>query len=324
MLVTNAAEEWNIDVRLPTAGQALQDWAGDHGYTVTRSQDGRDAEALLRRLGDLESLDVLADKRRLSLLRALAPKSRVKLARRFVAEAREAGSELDENTMVEKLADIGLFLEVEARTAGDIATTMGTGIRKRDVFELLPALVEAGFLRRAHEARCPECRFVMLLDLAEQDEKVRCRACNQVFILPVVDESGQRGPELRYRLDGLMARAMDQDVLPVLLTMRALRPPPEQSSLFFAWPGVELARDGAPPVDVDLLVSDGRTVWCFEVKNNATGLKRSQLRRLIRVAADIGARPGIAAVEGVFAGELVAEVEQATGRVLVPGQLFSS
>ncbi|MHB8696187.1 MAG: hypothetical protein ACYDHH_33665, partial [Solirubrobacteraceae bacterium] len=315
--------EWNFDVRLPTAGQALHDWVGDHGFTLTRSQDGRDAEALLRRLGSLDALDVLADRKRLALLQALAPKSRPKLARRFIAEANAAGVRLNEAAMAEKLADIGIFLEVEARSANDIATTMRPGTRKRDVFELLPVLVEAGFVRRAHEVRCPECRFLMLLDLVEQDEFVRCRACGERFVLPVVDESGQHEPQLRYRLDGLMARAVDQDVLPVLLTLRAARPPVDHPDLFFAWPGVEVTKDGAAPVDIDLLISNGNIVWAFEVKQNATGLKAPQLRRLMEAAAALGARPGIAAAEGEFAPELVERVLEASGQVLRADQLLA-
>jgi hypothetical protein len=35
MLVTAAYERWNVDIQLPGAWEALQDWAGDHGYRVS-------------------------------------------------------------------------------------------------------------------------------------------------------------------------------------------------------------------------------------------------------------------------------------------------
>jgi hypothetical protein len=323
MLLTNAMGEWNFDVRLPTAGQALEDWAADHRCTLDRSPAGRDAEALLRRVGTLSALDMFANDQRLAVLRALAPRSRVKLARRFVAEARQVGARIDEQTMIDKLADVALFLEIEARTAAEIAGTMGTGIQKGDVLELLGPLVEAGFVRRARDLRCPQCRFRMLLDLGEQDERVRCRACGELFAMPVADASGRNEPALLYRLDGLMARAMDQDLLPVVLALRALRPAPDQPNLFFAWPGVLLAHEGRKPVDVDLLISDGRAVWCYEIKNNANGLHQRQLGQLTRLAADIGARPGIAALEGSFAPELTAQVTNSAGRVLERNELLT-
>ncbi|HSZ12869.1 MAG TPA: hypothetical protein VK790_02420 [Solirubrobacteraceae bacterium] len=324
LLLTNAqSDEWNFDIRLPTAGQALQNWVTDKGFALTRTQDGRDADALLRRLGGLDALDVLADPKRLSLLRALAPSSRVKLAQRLIAEAERADKQLDEATVTEWLADLGLFLEIEARTADDIASRMGAGTSKHEVFNLLAPLVEAGFVRRSKLMRCPQCRFRSMLDLRELDETVRCRACGESLTLPVVDESGNREPANLYRLDGLTARVMDQDILPVLLTLRAVRPAPQQADQFFAWPGVELAKSNGNPVDIDLLVSNGTTVWCYEVKNNATGLKSTQLRRLIDLASEIDARPGIAALEGEFSQELSQKVAEANGRVLTANDLLT-
>jgi hypothetical protein len=44
-------------------------------------------------------------------------------------------------------------------------------------------------------------------------------------------------------VNAFTARAMDQDVLPVLLTLRAVHPGVGVS--FFAWPGVEFTADGA-------------------------------------------------------------------------------
>ena len=311
MLTTWSRGEWNFNVRLPTAAIALQDWVVDHGFALTRSQDGLDADALLRRLGTLDALDVLADRQRLAILRTLAPTSRVKLARRFIAEAKAAGVELNEATMVERLADVGLFLEMQARTAGEIASAIGG--KKKSVLAHLVPLVDAGFVRRGHSVRCPRCRFRMLLALSELDERVRCRACGESFLLPVT--SGAAEPEVSYQLDGLMARAMDQDVLPALLTLRAVKPPPNHAGLFFAWPGVEVA-DAGKPTDIDLLVSDGSTVHCFEVKQTGSSLEDAQLRGLLEVAQRLKARPGIAALDGEFDAALAEKVRGAGGRVL--------
>jgi|GEM_PF-2259783 len=330
MLLTLATEQWNFDIRLPTAGEALGAWVNDHGFQFERTQDGHDADALLARLGSLDALDVLADQKRVAVLDALSPRNRDKLAAAIVAEAEdEAGVELDADALVERLADIGLFLEIETRTAGDIASTIGPGTRKVDVLALLPALVEAGFVRRAREVRCPRCRFLMHLDLSELHELVRCRACAQESVLPVVDESGKKEPDFFYRLDGLMARIMDQDILPVLLTIRALRPPAQTGQLLFAWPGVEVRKDARSKFDIDLVVSHGTNVdgisnaWCIEVKKTAESLHEKQLARLLEVAAELEARPGIAAMHGEFPETLSRRVIEAGGAVLTAQQLFS-
>ncbi len=331
MLLTMASEQWNFDIRLPTAGEALSAWVGDHGFQFKRTQDGRDADALLTRLGTLDALDVLADQKRVAVLDALSPRNRDKLAAAIVAEAKgEAGVELDPEALIEKLADIGLFLEIETRTASEIASTIGPGNRKPDVLALLPALVEAGFVRRAREVRCPRCRFRMYLDLSELHERVQCRACAQEVVLPVVDESGKKEPDFFYRLDGLMARIMDQDILPVLLTMRALRSPAQTGQLFFAWPGVEVWKDASRKFDIDLVVSRGTNMdgisnaWCIEVKKTAESLGEKQLARLLEAADQLEARPGIAATQGEFPEELSRRVIEAGGTVLTAQQLFPS
>jgi hypothetical protein len=329
MLTTTAPGQWNFDIRLPTAGETLAAWIGDHGFKSERTQDGHDADALLARLGSLDALDVLADQKMVAVLDALTPRNRDKLAAALVLEAqKKAGVELNREALVERMSDIGLFLEVETRTAGDIASTIGQGTRKRDVLKQLPALVEAGFIRRASEVRCRRCRFRMYLELSELDERVRCRACGEDVVLPVVDNSGAKEPDVYYRLDGLMARIMDQDILPVLLTLRATRPPAGGSDFFFAWPGVEVSK-GDPKFDIDLVVSHGTNaegmsnVWCIEVKKTATSLGEKQLRRLLDVAVELGARPGIAAMQGEFPEELRRPVLAARGHVLTARELFA-
>jgi hypothetical protein len=189
--------------------------------------------------------------------------------------------------------------------------------------QLLPPLVEAGFVVRGRDVRCPRCRFRTELDLSEQQERVRCRACGQTFVFPVVDASGHNEPELTYRLDGLIARVMDQDILPVLLTVRALRPAPDQSELYFAWPGVEVKKPDDTKFDIDVLVSHGTTrVWCVETKKSASSLKTRQLSRLLRVAEELEALPGIAALEGDFPAEPAQRVREAGGVVLTGEHLF--
>jgi hypothetical protein len=142
--------------------------------------------------------------------------------------------------------------------------------------------------------------------------------------MPVVDTAGQHEPETLYRLDGLMARVMDQDVLPVLLTLRVMQPPSESGRLLFAWPGVGVRKPKGPPVGIDLLVSHGNNwVWAFEVKKNAARLEHEQLDKLITASGELHARPSIAALEGDFPDQFVEKVKRAGGHVFTAKQLLA-
>jgi Archaeal holliday junction resolvase (hjc) len=134
-------------------------------------------------------------------------------------------------------------------------------------------------------------------------------------VLRVAEVSGRREPAVSYRLDGLMARVMDQDLLPVLLTLRALMPPDEGRDLYYAWPGLEFEREDEI-VEVDLLTSDGENVVAAEVKSRATGLDRQQLDRLLTFCEAMGAKPCIAAPEDTFDTQLAQVTQHAGGRVL--------
>jgi hypothetical protein len=71
-------------------------------------------------------------------------------------------------------------------------------------------------MERCSATTCPECNTHFFVALDQLDETISCFACRREFVLPT-SRSAQELP-LRYQLDGLMARVMDQDVIPVLLT----------------------------------------------------------------------------------------------------------
>jgi len=59
---------WSIDLNLPSETEALALWAADHGYQTSEPPPGKDARALLARLGRLSRLDALIDEAQLEIL----------------------------------------------------------------------------------------------------------------------------------------------------------------------------------------------------------------------------------------------------------------
>jgi len=283
-------------VAVPSAWDALAGWAAAHGETVKLSAAGAFGQALLDRLGDLRALDALADENALAILHALAPTSRLKLAQRLVKEAaKQAGAELSEGLLAELLAEQAQFLELKARSAADIAGL--AGLQKATVLPALGLLVEAGFVVRGAATRCPRCQIGAVLLLGEQSERVRCRACGHEYLLPVLEQNDKSERLTVYQLDGLMARAMDQDLLPVLLTLRACIPG-DVSAVRAAWLGLEFeSNEGV--AEHDFLLSTGAKVTVAECKATAS-ISDEQLRGLLRFAESHDARPVIGALAGTF------------------------
>jgi hypothetical protein len=295
-IITDAQRTWNMDVKLPERWELLESWARERGYEVELSQDGRYGTALLERLAGHAGLDKLASEVSVSVLEALTPQSRLKLAQRLVSEAREKhGAQLDEGLLAEELKRGDVSLDQPARTLGDLKNV--TGQARNRIVEALHGLIGHGLVQSGIERRCPSCNFRQFWALGELDDVVGCRACRARFVLALREHERDEA-SLRYRLDGLMARAMDQDLLAVLLALRKLKPEIEDRP-WSAWPGL-LFRRGAEEIDVDLLVSDGTDVDICECKTRAGGLGVRQLERITDLAADLGARVHLASLEGSF------------------------
>jgi hypothetical protein len=309
------AGEGYLPLALPDAFETLRLWAGERG-DVTASQAGRYAQALLGRLGSLGDLAMLASEHAIAILTALAPSSRLKLAQRVVAAATKTGVTLDEERLAELIKGEAGFLELQARTAGEIASA--AGVKKTELLRTLDGLAAAGFVTRAAAVACPTCGYKNVFALREQDERIVCRACHSEFPLPVTDPSRAAERPTYYRLDGLMARAMDQDLLPVLLLLNALRD--DQRPLRAAWPGIEIEGAGGT-AEYDLIVSDGETVWVAECKAQASGLPYAQLDGLLAFCRVQQARPVLAALDGQFPAKQREMVLELQGKVLERSQL---
>jgi hypothetical protein len=287
-----------LKLAVPHAWEALKGWAEAREETVELSRPGSYGQALLDRLVDLCALDALAGESPVAVLEALTSLSRSKLAQKVVEEARKRTSvKLSERALADLLAEEAHFLELRARTANDIAAE--AKMRRPEILPALGSLVEAGFVVRGATTRCPRCRIADVRLLDEQSETVRCRACGHEYLLPVLDEDGRTERPPVYRLDGLMARAMDQDLLPVLLTLRACSPA-DPSTVRAAWLGLEFRSAGSEkPKELDLLTFDGNAVTVAECKASAS-IHDRQLRDLLDLAARYEARPVIAALAGKF------------------------
>lgn len=319
---------WSIDLDLPDETSALENWAADHGYAIEEPPSGKDARALLQRLGDLDRLETLVDEMRLEVLVKLAPLTETQLADKLAKVFASSG---DHDSLAvaltERLRQEGLLVEVDGKTVEQLESALSARkqhhpFERRDVLNALAPLVDAGFVQRGRSVKCPSCRFGAFLALRELDEYVRCRGCGQNYLLPVAAAGGGEAP-ISYRLDGLMARVMQRHVLPVILALRALRDPARFWRPEHVWPGMLFRRENEKELDVDLLASDGTTVFAAECKLDARGLTMPQLDKLLAFTAHVRAIPVVAALAGTFASEVRRKVEAHTGLVLERADLLT-
>jgi hypothetical protein len=309
-----------FDLVLPGADDVLNDFLEARDLTARLSAAGRYAQALIGRLGGPQRLDSLARPGALAVLEPLTPLSRHKLLQRLdkmLTERYGEGAPPQEE-LVEMLRGLVTELDLPSRTLSDLASK--TGAQRRELLTALEELIDVGFVRRGRQERCPECGYDDFYSLGEIDERVTCHACQTTFLLHVA--TGGSEPSLAYQLDPLMARAMDQNLLPVLLTLGYLYSPAVAGAVAF-WPGIEIVDAGGGMQDCDIVLAQEESVIVCECKQTAEGLTLDQAERTLALAELFGAVTYFSALEGDFNDE-IKELAAERGRtVLVTrGQLL--
>jgi hypothetical protein len=281
------------------------------------SPAGRIAQALLGRLPGPQELDPLAHPIATRVLGEMIAPSRLKLAQRVRQELeRTRVASVNEELLVTLLRQEGLFLEVQTRTLEQLASA--TSVSTRDVLGAVAGLCEAGYLQRGRSLRCPRCETPDFWRLRELDEQLICRACRQEFALPTAE--GTREARTGYRLDGLVARALDQDLLGALLVLRLLLERSAQAKSVAWWPGLELFElsSTSAVAEIDLLFAADGVLTVCEVKADAAGMDATAVTRFVELADRIGARRILAAPAGQWEQALPSSAQSATSRFADP------
>jgi len=305
-----ATEPLRLDLRLPGPEAQLHAHLTSCGLAGRESGAGRIATTLLGRLPDHRALDALAHPLAPALLQALVPRSRPKLAQHVAHELKklEPSVIVDEQSIVDLLRDQGLFFELQASTLNEIASAASR--RSTELLDPLDGLVSSAVLQRGRRVACPRCRFPDYWALRELDEELNCRACRQDFTLPAIE--GDREAPIAYRLDGLMARVMDQDLLPVLLTLRHLLGRSSDPEHAMSWPGLDLFEDPDADADaeVDLLLASGGRLHAAECKLDAAWLSKDEAARHLELADRLQAQPVFGALRGEWHPEVLELAEE--------------
>jgi hypothetical protein len=300
-----------FDLVVPGADDALADFLAARGLSQEPSPAGRYAQALVRRVGGPQRLESLANGAALKVLEPLTPPSRKKLVQRLHRMLAETYGENapSHGEIFDAIRAHVIALELPHLELQGLASVAEADVHM--VLDTLEPLVEAGFVLRGRTERCPECGYEAFHSLGEVAERVTCQACRLQFLLPVkrAGERGSEEPPLSYQLDPLMARAMDQDLLPVLLTLRYLSTPQGSSTTGAFWPGLVLFEPGRREEterDCDVLVAQSGRVTICECKKTAHNLTPRQTAQVLEVAKRLDAAAVFSAVEGEFSAEVIA------------------
>jgi hypothetical protein len=192
--------EWRIQV--PSDRQVLTTLAARHEVAGATSAWGDMAQRTLNLVGGLPGVGVIQDDIALRTLAVLARAERGSGSGRPVRDERTAFA----------MSDIKGWIWPEEKNKG-----------KKDVAPALDRLVIAGLVFAGLRVTCAECGMSEWRIVDDVRSEMICRGCRTVLPLRLTSERYDTiEPTWEYRLNQLLARPVNQGVLPALLALKVL------------------------------------------------------------------------------------------------------
>jgi hypothetical protein len=262
MITTTPDQPRLNSFNLPDEWETLRIHFESKGYQVRLSRDGQYSDAIVSLVGGLNGIELLASKESYLLLDMLALKSTKKIAQRIV---NMLGIEENRTSEIEYLfneMEIAPELKGLPKTYRQLSNDPRLKPYRSNLLNLLNRLSEAEVIKRGFYLDCPHCGAPDWYPLLSINERLTCSGCSNNFGLPVEMPVGTE-IQWQYRLNTLINRAVDQDVLPNILSLYYAIKQRKCSCLTV---GLELLRDGRVQKEFDFLFISEQKVYAGECK----------------------------------------------------------
>lgn len=269
-IATQAIPTYNLTLAVPTLAAAVDAALSAVTTTHALSDKGRMAAAIsdkahdLLRPGVYEAAVALATPRSKELVKQLKA-------------MREAG---EDDELIEVMAS-----RWGGRTSRRYrsATTLD-GLTGAAAGAALEALVSMGWAERGFEVRCQRCGTRSFVPITTTTADARCPGCQD----PQRYTASTKGLETFYQLNTLIDTAVDQGVLPHLLVQAALERLDRRTYINL---GAEITCAGSAPgqAEIDIFGAHAGKLINGEVKTNPSEFTDEQIRRDVRLTAQLGA-----------------------------------
>jgi hypothetical protein len=249
------------DYRVPREWDALTWWFSDRGYSIGSGQAGRYGETMIASIDGIENVRAFATSQAYRVLQKLALKNSKKVARhilKLIAERAPSEAEL-----LASFRELGISDDLKGIPRSLRQLQADSELGPRDTLaQTVDSLVRLGAIRRGLYLECSNCGAADWYALRVLDEKVECSGCRYAFYIPAVHKDGSE-LQFQFRLNTLINRAVDQDVLPSVLTLFHLSRDQRAACRCL---GVELSRNEVIEHEFDVLFVARGAVYGAECK----------------------------------------------------------
>ncbi len=269
---------------LPTEWKTLEAYFGAHGYGVRPSKPGIYGGALVGLLGGWPEVGVIAQKQVYLLFDLLALASTKKIAQRISKSLNISEDNLERVRQALDDTEIVAELNGITKTLGELKNHPTLQSYRSELVGILSQLCELQVTHRGFLLACPHCGATEWYPLDKLNERLMCWGCGHEFPLPVEKPAGGE-IQWEYRLNTLVNRAVDQDVLPSVLSVYYLTKDKEACCKST---GIELVKNDQVSAELDFLYVCEQKLYLGECKAGKVLTEKDM--RTARLAAAFGAQ----------------------------------
>jgi hypothetical protein len=278
-----------VNLILPDQRAMFKEFFRDHQLELTETRGTKVIDRIINLVGGIDNLEIFADQEIFELLVKLTPRRTDRIVREI---QKKISGDLSGAAVIglitQNLTDLPGLSAPRAVAANELEGHVPGGVKdKADFYAQVERLYQSKVLLRGKSFSCPQCEGELWFALEDIKAEKRCYRCDHPVIIPTYRNN--RALTDSFRVNELILNAVDQGVLPVLLTLNFLGKQRfvAQKYLYDCEVGVEGKTECF--AELDIIFTLGRMIGVGEVKADR-GFETEQVDRLIEIAKKVRAR----------------------------------
>jgi hypothetical protein len=282
-------EDLFVNLVLPDKREMFKAFFQDHQLKITETRGTKVIDRIINLVGGIENLDVFANREIFELLVKLTPRRAARVVKELLKQSPDDLANANLNELIsQNISNLPGLTAPRAVAADELEQHVAGGVKDKPSFYAgVEKLYQNKVLLRGKCFSCHQCEGELWFALENINAENKCYRCDQPVIIPTFRNN--RALTDSFRINELIVSAVDQGVLPVLLTLYFLTRQRFIAHKYFY--NCELAIDFKPEYrgELDIIFTIGRMIGLGEIKADR-GFEVGQVDSLIDIAMRIGAR----------------------------------